>query len=124
MRGQGKQAKRELICMGNLYGVLGVARSADNAMIKSAFRNLAKTHHPDLHGGNQRSEQYFKEIIRAYKTLGDPGARAIYDAECAKERAQARRRVGRAFATMSASFVLTISSGLLVGIWLLSEGLY
>lgn len=101
-----------------------MARSADNAMIKPAFRNLAKTHHPDLHGGNKQTEQHFKEIICAYKTLGDPAARGKYDVECAKEHAQARRRVGRAFATMSASFVLTISSGLLVAIWLSSEGLF
>jgi DnaJ-class molecular chaperone len=108
--------------MSDFYGVLGVTRFADNAMIKSAFRNLAKACHPDLHGGNNLAEQRFKEIICAYEILGDPGARAIYDVERAKVRAQARRRLGRAVATMSASFLLTISSGLLVGMWLLNEG--
>ena len=107
--------------MSDLYGVLGVARSADGAKIKSAFRRLAKAHHPDLHGGSKRAEQRFKEITHAYATLGEPDARARYDAAWTKARADARRRFRSAVATMSASFLLTVSSGLLVGAWLLSE---
>lgn len=43
--------------------------------IKTAYRSLAKVHHPDL-SGNGRD---FIEIHNAYETLSDPAARAVYD---------------------------------------------
>jgi curved DNA-binding protein CbpA len=110
--------------MSNLYAVLGVTRRASDQQIKVAFRRLAKTCHPDLHGGDKGAEQRFKEISRAYETLGDAEARAGYDKACAEERARTRRRQMHAAATMSASFLFTLSSGLLVGLWLRSDGLF
>jgi curved DNA-binding protein CbpA len=108
--------------MSQLYGVLGVARRADSAQIKTAFRKKAKACHPDLHGGDKAAEERFKEINLAYETLGKPEARAHYDAVCAQERALRWRHIRSAAATMTASFCLTVSSGALVGMWLLSEG--
>ena len=108
----------------DLYEVLGVARGADEATIRSAYRRLAKEHHPDLHGGSPEAEQRFKEINLAYETLGDAEARVEYDHACAQQRAETRRRVMHSVATMSVSFLFTVSSGLLVGLWLRSDGLF
>jgi molecular chaperone DnaJ len=80
---------------------------------------LAKGCHPDLHGGSERAERRFKEVCSAYETLASPGARAAYDAECAQERARARRRLWGAATTMAASFALTVGSGIFVAGWLL-----
>lgn len=104
--------------MSHLYGILGIANGADSAQVKSAFRKLAKASHPDLHCGDKEAERRFKEISRAYETLGNPEARAEYDAECAEARARARSRFRSAAATMSATFVLTVGSGLVVAGWL------
>lgn len=108
--------------MSEFYRVLGVSRKAHTAEIKSAFRALAKACHPDLHRGDERAEPRFKEIGLAYETLVNPEARAKYDAEIAKRRAKIRRNYASAAATMSASFALTVSSGLYLGIWLLRDG--
>lgn len=105
--------------MSQLYEVLGVARGADSAQVKSAFRNLAKACHPDLHGESKGAEQRFREITYAYETLTNPATRAAYDAGCAQMRAWERRRLGSAAATMAASFALTVSSGVFVAGWLL-----
>lgn len=59
----------------NYYELLGVARSASEADIKSAFRQEAKRNHPDQ-GGNPA---IFRMIEDAYNTLSDPARRAVYD---------------------------------------------
>ena len=61
------------------YEVLGLARSASESDIKSAFRRLAKEHHPDKNPGDKSAEQKFKEINEAYEALKDPQKRAAYD---------------------------------------------
>ena len=48
------------------YEVLGVAKTASEAEIKKAFRNLAKKHHPDTHPGDEKAKQRFQEISAAY----------------------------------------------------------
>jgi DnaJ-class molecular chaperone len=108
--------------MSEFYRMLGVSRKAGMAEIKSAFRTLAKACHPDLHLGDKRAELSFKEIGLAYKTLVNPNTRAKYDAEIAERRAKVRRHYRSMAATMSTSFVLTLSSGLLLGLWLLGDG--
>src|SRR5262245_14908910 len=105
--------------MSRLYRTLGVARRTDATGIKCAYRKMAKSWHPDLHGGDKEAEERFKAISLAYETLGDPQARALYDAACAQRRG---RHLRRAAAAMTASFVLTLSTGALVGMWLLGEG--
>jgi DnaJ-class molecular chaperone len=102
--------------MPHFYGVLGVAANADYTQVKTAFRNLAKSCHPDLRGGDERR---FKEVSLAYATLTDPIRRAAYDAQFARVRAGARRRLAAAAATMTASFALTVGSGVAVAGWLL-----
>lgn len=61
------------------YEILGVARDADAATIKSAFRKLAMKLHPDQNPGCKVSEERFKEIGEAYSVLSDPEKRAQYD---------------------------------------------
>lgn len=61
------------------YEVLGVARNADAAAIKKAYRKLAKKYHPDSNEGNSRAAEKFKEINEAYGILGDEEKRKQYD---------------------------------------------
>lgn len=58
------------------YDILGIERSASQDEIKKAFRKLARTHHPDAGGDEER----FKEINEAYEVLSDPEKRKQYDA--------------------------------------------
>ena len=62
------------------YQVLGVAKSASEAEIKKAFRNLAKKHHPDTHAGDETAKKRFQEISAAYDIVGDKDKRAKFDA--------------------------------------------
>jgi DnaJ-class molecular chaperone len=61
------------------YAVLGVPRSASEKEIHSAFRKLARRHHPDVNPGNKGAEDRFKEINEAHEVLGDPEKRKKYD---------------------------------------------
>ena len=61
------------------YEVLGVAKGADEAALKSAFRKLAMQFHPDKNPGNAEAEKKFKELNEAYQVLSDPQKRAAYD---------------------------------------------
>ena len=61
------------------YTTLGVARSADAAQLKAAYRRLALQYHPDRNPGDKAAEERFKEISEAYATLRDPELRARFD---------------------------------------------
>ncbi|MDF2367610.1 J domain-containing protein [Sneathiella sp.] len=65
--------------MKNLYSILGVSKGASQQEIKSAYRKLAKQHHPDANPGDTKVEEKFKEISAAYHILGDEKLRARYD---------------------------------------------
>jgi DnaJ-class molecular chaperone len=60
------------------YRILGVDRKADDKTIKSAYRRLARKHHPDVAKGKDSAER-FKEINEAYEVLSDPEKRRRYD---------------------------------------------
>jgi len=60
------------------YRILGVDRKADDKTIKSAYRRLARKHHPDVAKGKDAADR-FKEISEAYEVLSDPEKRRRYD---------------------------------------------
>jgi curved DNA-binding protein len=61
------------------YQILGVPRAASADEIKTAFRKLARVHHPDVAKDKKAGEIKFKEINEAYEVLGDPDNRKKYD---------------------------------------------
>lgn len=63
----------------NLYDVLGVAKTATEAEIKSAYRKLARKYHPDLNKDDKNAADKFKEVSAAYDILGDKEKRQKYD---------------------------------------------
>ncbi len=61
------------------YETLGVPRDADQKRIKSAFRKLARKHHPDVNPGDPSATERFRDINEAYEVLSDPEKRRRYD---------------------------------------------
>jgi DnaJ-class molecular chaperone len=61
------------------YAVLGIAKTADAAEIKSAFRKAAKKHHPDQNPGDTKAQARFAEVNQAYEILGDAAKRREFD---------------------------------------------
>ncbi len=62
------------------YEVLGVPRGAAAGQIKSAFRKLAKKHHPDANKDDPKAAERFAEANSAYEILGDEKKRKQFDA--------------------------------------------
>jgi curved DNA-binding protein len=60
------------------YETLGVPREASAEDIRSAYRKLARTYHPDVNS-DPGAEDRFKEIAEAYEVLRDPEKRERYD---------------------------------------------
>ncbi|MGN6114538.1 MAG: DnaJ C-terminal domain-containing protein [Nitrobacter sp.] len=61
------------------YEVLGVQRGASAAAIKSAFRKLAKKHHPDANKNDPKAAERFAEVNSANEILGDEAKRKQFD---------------------------------------------
>lgn len=62
------------------YDILGVKRTASDKEIKTAFKNLAREYHPDLHPDDKKAEAVFKDVSGAYDLLKDKEKRRRFDA--------------------------------------------
>lgn len=65
--------------MASLYDLLGVSKNASEAEIKKAYRQKARTLHPDVNPDKKAQEQ-FQKITGAYEILSDKSKKARYDA--------------------------------------------
>lgn len=65
--------------MADPYQTLGVARGADEAAIKKAYRKLAKELHPDRNKDNPKASERFSQVTNAYDLLNDKDKRARFD---------------------------------------------
>ncbi|KAJ3084080.1 DnaJ-domain-containing protein [Rhizoclosmatium globosum] len=63
---------------GDLYGILGVEKSASDSEIKKAYRKLALQYHPDKCGA-PGTDEAFKAINHSWTVLGDEGKKEQYD---------------------------------------------
>lgn len=61
------------------YRVLGVSYGATREEIKTAYRTLAKTHHPDANPGNPSSVRRFQAVAEAHSVLSDASLKSKYD---------------------------------------------
>lgn len=59
------------------YEVLGVAKNAEAAEIKKAYRKLALQYHPDRNPGDKEAEEKFKEAAEAYDVLSNEEKRPV-----------------------------------------------
>lgn len=67
------------MAMKDPYEALGVPRTATQDEIRTAYRRLAKTLHPDLNPGAKETEEKFKEVSAAYDLLSDAEKRKRFD---------------------------------------------
>src|ERR1700759_1055234 len=61
------------------YKVLGVNKNATADEIKTAYRKLARKHHPDLNPNDKEANKKFQQINEANEVLSDPDKRKKYD---------------------------------------------
>ena len=60
------------------YAILGIDRNASESDVQKAFRQKARTLHPDINKAPD-AEERFKEVNEAYAVLSDPQKREFYD---------------------------------------------
>jgi curved DNA-binding protein len=86
----------------NHYATLGLDRRCTLAQIRSAYRLLAKQHHPDVNGGSHDAITRTQELNAAHETLSDPTRRREYDEELdAPEKSAIKTRPGKILRNVS-----------------------
>jgi len=61
------------------YAVLGIAATAAPREVRRAYQRLARQYSPDVNFWDERARELFDEIAEAFRVLGDPTARQMYD---------------------------------------------
>lgn len=79
--------------MTDYYKALGISPQATDKEIKSSYRKLAKQYHPDVVGDDADNIKRMYEIQEAYKILGEPAKRKIYDDNRLAQKAQMGAKV-------------------------------
>ena len=90
----------EIIMFIDYYKILGIDKTATPKEIKSAYRKLARKHHPDLNPNDKDAKKNFQQINEANEVLSDPEKRRKYDQygkdwQHAEEFEQAKQRQGQ-----------------------------
>ena len=65
----------------NFFEILEVEQDATLAEINKAYRRLAFEFHPDRNPGNEKAEEKFREVAKAFDVLSNPEKRAEYTGE-------------------------------------------
>ncbi|KAL2912598.1 secretory subunit [Polyrhizophydium stewartii] len=101
------------------YQILGVSESADEAVIKKAFKKLSLKFHPDKVAEADRgeAEKKFVDISKAYKTLTDPETRKVFD-----ETGHPDGKQGKSGANAIIRRISPFQLGLALPKWLVEEG--
>jgi curved DNA-binding protein CbpA len=65
--------------MKSYYATLGVLPTAEDAVIRAAYKALAQRYHPDRNPGSAEAAAKMAELNEAYDVLSDPERRKRYD---------------------------------------------
>jgi len=65
--------------MRDYYAVLGIGVAATADQLRRAYQRLARRYSPDVNLWDREAQSLFEEISQAYRVLGDPSARRLYD---------------------------------------------
>src|SRR5687767_2535318 len=115
---------KKLKTLVNLYGVLGVAPSADPTALRRAYRKLARKHHPDV-SSNPKSHDLMARINEAFETLIDPDRRTEYDAMLTSgllEEPEAPRRAAKKPVTVRLSHRVKVHNTPIYGLGFTTDG--
>jgi cation transport ATPase len=77
--------------MADYYQILGVSKKASQAEIRSAYRKLARLHHPDVSTSPEANEQ-FARLSEAYRVLSNSELKSLYDLGGEEQLANQRRQ--------------------------------
>ncbi len=82
--------------MANFYEILGVAKNASSAEIRSAYVRLVKERHPDRVQDpveKDRAQEFLKDLTAAFNTLSNDRSRQEYDHSLEKPRPKAPEEI-------------------------------
>ncbi|HEY4415786.1 MAG TPA: DnaJ domain-containing protein [Verrucomicrobiae bacterium] len=93
----------------NHYATLGLDRRCSDSQIRTAYRILARQHHPDVNAGSTAAVKHTQELNAAYEVLSDPTRREAYDAEIqTAEKRPTKTRMARPQANLSQDVYLRL----------------